>query len=49
MEITFEAEVTTLGLKGANNGTDTVCERVAGQLYGEGRGVFMSSEGDSVI
>lgn len=49
MEIAFEAEGVILGVKGANIGTYTIYERVPGQLYGEGRGIFMSSEGDSAI
>jgi len=32
-----------------NIGTYTVFERVGGQIYGEGRGIFMSSEGEGVL
>ncbi len=49
MEITFEAQGTILGVEGSNMGTYTVYERVPGQLYGEGRGIFMTKDGDGAI
>jgi hypothetical protein len=49
MEVSFETQGTILGRQGMNMGTYTVYERVPGQLYGEGRGIFMSSDGESGI
>jgi hypothetical protein len=49
MEISFETQGTMLGKPGMNMGTYTIFERVPGQLYGEGRGIFMSSDGESGI
>ncbi len=49
MEITYEAESTVLGVSGMNIGTYVIYERIPGQIYGEGRGIFMSSEGESAI
>jgi hypothetical protein len=49
MEITFEAQGTLLGMPGMNIGTYTIFERVPGQLYGEGQGIYMMSDGESAI
>ena len=49
MEISFEAAGSLLGLQGANMGTYTIFERLPGQLYGEGRGIVMSQDGESAI
>lgn len=49
MEITFEASGTLLGHAGTNIGTYTIFERVPGQMYGEGRGIFMANDGESAI
>src|SRR5688572_24536476 len=49
MEITFETEATILGLQGMNIGTYTVFERIPGQLYGEGRGIFSTMDGQGAI
>jgi len=49
MEITFETEATILGHQGADIGTYTIFERVPGQIYGVGQGIFMSSDGQSAI
>jgi hypothetical protein len=49
MEITFETEATILGQKGMNVGTYTVFERVPGQAYGEGQGIFMTMDGQGAI
>jgi hypothetical protein len=49
MEISFETQATVLGHQGMQLGTYTIYERVPGQLYGEGRGIFMSSDGESAI
>ena len=49
MEVSFETSCTILGQEGQNIGTYTVFERVPGQLYGEGRGIFMSNQGESAI
>jgi hypothetical protein len=49
MEITFEMEATIFGVQGTNMGTYTVFERVPGQVYGEGQGIFMTSDGQGAI
>jgi hypothetical protein len=49
MEITFEATGTLLGHAGSNIGTYTIFERVPGQMYGEGQGIFMGTDGTSAI
>ena len=49
MEITFETNATILGVAGMNMGTYTVFERVPGQLYGEGRGIFETPDGQGAI
>ena len=49
MEVCFEAALTIFGMKGASMGTYTVFERVPGQLYGEGRGMFVTDSGESAI
>src|SRR5438477_12737258 len=46
MEVSFEGQGSTYGFQGMNMGTYTVFERIPGQLYGEGRGIFMTNEGD---
>jgi hypothetical protein len=49
MEISFEANATILGHEGQDIGTYTIFERVPGQMYGEGQGIFMSADGESAI
>ena len=49
MEITFETECTILGVQGMNMGTYTIFERVPGQAYGEGQGIFMGMNGEGAI
>ena len=49
MEISFETQATLLGMQGMNMGTYTVFERIPGQLYAEGRGIFATQDGDSGI
>ena len=49
MEITFETQATILGHQGMQMGTYTIFERVPGQLYGEGQGIFMTADGDGAI
>lgn len=49
MEITFESSATLLGVQGMNIGTYTIFERVPGQIYGEGRGIFETSDGEGAI
>ena len=49
MEINFETEATILGVKGMNMSTYTVFERVPGQMYGEGRGIFETPDGEGAI
>ncbi len=45
MEVTFQAEGTLLGVKGTSLGTYVVHERVPGQMYGEGQGIFLTKDG----
>jgi hypothetical protein len=49
MEVTFETQGTILGVQGMNMGTYTVFERVPGQVYGEGQGIFMTADGQDAI
>ena len=49
MEISFETQSTVLGIQGMNMGTYTIFERIPGQLYGEGRGIFMTNDGKGGI
>ena len=49
LEMTFEAEATIYGVSGLDIGTYTAFERVPGQIYGEGQGIFMTSTGEGAI
>ena len=49
MEITVEMNGTYLGQKGTGFGTYVAYERISGQVYGEGQGIFMTDEGEGVI
>ena len=49
MEITIEMNGTYLGQKGTDLGTYVAYERIPGQVYGEGQGIFMTEEGEGVI
>ena len=49
MEISFETSGTILGKQGQNIGTYEIFERVPGQIYGEGQGIIMFSDGNSAI
>jgi len=49
MEISFESPGTILGQAGVNMGTYTIFERIPGQIYGEGRGIFVTKDGESGI
>ncbi len=49
MEVSFQTQGTTLGVQTMNMGTYEVFERVPGQLYGEGQGIMMTTDGDSAI
>ena len=49
MEISFETTCTILGQEGMNMGTYTVFERIPSQMYGEGRGIFMTTDGAGAI
>ena len=40
MEITVQESGTMCGVQGMNIGTYTIFERVPGQIYGEGQGIF---------
>jgi hypothetical protein len=49
MEISFETECTIYGQQGMNMGTYTVFERLPGQTYAEGQGIFMTMSGQGAI
>ena len=49
MEITFQSQGKLLGMDSQNMGSYTVYERIPGQLYGEGQGIVMTSDGESAI
>jgi hypothetical protein len=49
LEISFESNIEILGMQGQNLGTYVVWERIPGQLYGEGQGIVMTSDGESAI
>jgi hypothetical protein len=49
MEVTFESTATIIGMEGMNIGTYVVFERVPGQIYGEGQGIFMTNDGEGAI
>ena len=49
MEISFETQATIYGVQGMQMGTYEVMERIPGQLYGEGQGIFMGMGGESAI
>ena len=49
MEITIQAQGTYLGQKGTDIGTYVAYERIPGQVYGEGQGIFMTDGGEGVI
>jgi hypothetical protein len=49
LEISFETEATLYGLPCMNIGTYEVYERIPGQLYGEGRGMLRTRDGDGAI
>jgi hypothetical protein len=49
MEISFETQCTILGQQGMNVGTYVVFERIPGQLYAEGQGIFMANDGAGAI
>lgn len=45
LEISFQDQGTLLGGGGVNMGTITLFERVPGQIYSEGRGIFQGGNG----
>jgi hypothetical protein len=49
IEVTIQETGTLLGLEITNAGTYLTLERVPGQLYGEGQGLVMASNGESAI
>jgi hypothetical protein len=49
IESSWEEQGTAYGVAGANMGTVTIFERVPGQVYGEGQGIFMSATGEGAI
>jgi hypothetical protein len=48
MEVTIQTQATYLGHKGTDVGTYVAYERIPGQIYGEGQGVFRTDEGEGV-
>jgi len=48
VEVTFEGGGKLLGTDGMEIGTYTSTIRADGTIYGEGQGVFMTAQGDSV-
>ncbi len=48
MEISFESTATILGHTGVNIGTYTIFDRIPGQIYGEGRGLFVAPGGEGI-
>ncbi len=49
MEITIQTQATYFGRKGTDMGTYVAYERIPGQVYGEGQGIFMTDDGEGVI
>ena len=49
IETSFETQATILGMQGVNMGTFTIFERIPGQVYAEGRGIFMTMDGQGGI
>ena len=49
MEVSLQAAGKVLGVDTTDIGTYTVFERVPGQLYGEGQGILMTSDGEGAI
>jgi hypothetical protein len=49
MEVSFQQQGTLFGQPATDMGTYTVFERVPGQLYGEGRGITMTADGQGAI
>lgn len=49
MEVTFQQEGTVLGLPVNDMGTFVAFERNGGQIYAEGQGITMSSEGEGAL
>jgi hypothetical protein len=49
LEISFESQCTLYGIQGQNMGTYTAWERVPGQIYAEGQGIFLTQTGEGAI
>lgn len=49
LEISFEGMGKMLGMDASNMGTLTAFERVAGQMYAQGQGILMTTDGQSAI
>lgn len=49
MEVSFEGSGKALGVDATNMGTFTAFERVPGQMYAEGQGILMTSDGEGAI
>ncbi|MBM3946755.1 MAG: hypothetical protein FJ315_05075, partial [SAR202 cluster bacterium] len=49
LESSFQASGTLLGIQGTDIGTYVSWERVTGQMYAEGQGIFITNDGESTI
>jgi hypothetical protein len=49
MEVTIQMQGTYFGRNGTDMGTYVAYERIPGQVYGEGQGIFMTEDGEGVI
>jgi hypothetical protein len=49
IEVSIQGAGKALGMDATNIGTFTAFERVPGQMYAEGQGILMTSEGESAI
>ena len=49
MELTFQESGKMFGMPVNGMGTYTIFERIPGQMYGEGQGMFMTADGESAM
>ena len=49
MEISFESQGHFFGVDTTHMGTFTAFERIPGQIYGEGNGIWMTADGEGAI
>jgi hypothetical protein len=48
VEVSFEEKITVLGIEGMSIGTYVSAVRADGSVHGEGEGIYMTHEGESV-